>query len=58
MAKITVGTIPEINYGEYEGYEKIPHLYNSLTDDLTTAGKLKVGSLNPVDQHWLTELDQ
>ena len=38
MAKITVGTIPEINYGEYEGYEKVPHLYNSLTDDLTTAG--------------------
>ncbi|MDH5099747.1 hypothetical protein OQI87_00975 [Lactobacillus kefiranofaciens] len=38
MAKITVGTIPEIDYGEYEGYEKIPHLYNSLTDDLTTAG--------------------
>lgn len=38
MAKITVGTIPEIDYGEYKGYEKIPHLYNSLTDDLTTAG--------------------
>ena len=38
MAKITVGAIPEIDYGEYEGYEKIPHLYNSLTDDLTTAG--------------------
>lgn len=38
MAKITVGAIPEINYGEYEGYEKVPHLYNSLTDDLTTAG--------------------
>lgn len=38
MAKITVGTIPEIDYGEYEGYEKIPHLYNSLTDDLTTVG--------------------
>lgn len=38
MAKITVGTIPETDYGEYEGYEKIPHLYNSLTDDLTTVG--------------------
>lgn len=38
MTKVTVGAIPEIDYGEYEEYEKIPHLYNSLTDDLTTAG--------------------
>lgn len=38
MVKVTVGTIPEINYGDYEDYEKFPHLYDSLTDDLTTTG--------------------
>lgn len=38
MALVTVGSIPETNYSEYDDLMSMPHMYNSLNDDLSTGG--------------------
>lgn len=36
--KLTIGTIPEVDYQDYSDLMTIPYLYNSLADDLTASG--------------------
>ena len=38
MAKITIGTIPETDFSQYDNYLAYPHLYKSINDDFTTPG--------------------
>lgn len=38
MAKIEIGTIPEVDFSKYDTYLDYPHLYNSLNDDFSTPG--------------------
>lgn len=38
MAKIEIGTIPEVDFSDYDTYLDYPHLYNSLNDDFSTPG--------------------
>lgn len=38
MAKIEIGTIPEIDFDQYDTYLDYPHLYNSVNDDFSTPG--------------------
>lgn len=38
MAKITIGTIPETDFSQYDTYLAYPHLYKSINDDFTTPG--------------------
>lgn len=38
MAKIEIGTIPEVDFDKYDTYLDYPHLYNSLNDDFSTPG--------------------
>ncbi|MES5177659.1 phage tail spike protein [Lactobacillus crispatus] len=36
--KLTVGTIPEVNYGDYSDLMTMPHLYDSIASDFTSSG--------------------
>ena len=38
MALITVGKVPEVDYGQYDQLLSYPHLYKSLNDDLSRPG--------------------
>lgn len=38
MAKITIGTVPETDFAQYDTYLAYPHLYKSINDDFTTPG--------------------
>ncbi|TDN29492.1 hypothetical protein CEE75_10605 [Lactobacillus crispatus] len=36
--KLTVGTIPEVDYGDYSDLMTMPHLYDSIASDFTSSG--------------------
>lgn len=38
MAKISIGTIPENDFAQYDTYLDYPHLFKSINDDFTTTG--------------------
>ena len=46
MAKIEIGTIPEVNFDKYDTYLDYPHLYNSLNDDFSTPGLTLSDAIN------------